>query len=324
MQALHLLLQLLDLLRQMARLGFERLRRLLPIGGVELLEIAGDALLNLHHAPIHLGAGEVPVTIVHRLELAAVDRHAGLREQAHRAAQRDEARAHFADGKAIVFAEVRNRLVVGNEAAGQPHHLHIAASLTLKPPTRLNPVEIAVNVQLQQHRWMIRRPAGYLRLHPPEPKLGKIKCVGEDVDHPNRIVLPDPVFQAFREECVLSAIRPLNEAPHLTLPQIARESYRQNQILQGVFTQPRSGPEELDLSKSRRLYTRTCCKTRWFLSVRLGRVLAICLSRSPVEGVAASTHRLTQRLRWASGCERWWSAAEQLDESPQVLRRCGE
>ena len=82
MEALHLLLQLLDLLFQTARLGFERLRRLLPVGGVELLQIARDALLNLRHAPVHLGAGEVLVAVVHRLELTAVDRDAGLREQA--------------------------------------------------------------------------------------------------------------------------------------------------------------------------------------------------------------------------------------------------
>jgi hypothetical protein len=39
----------------------------------------------------------------------------------------------------------------------------------------------------------------------------------------------------------LPAIRPLNEALHLILPQITRESYRQNHLKQDVFTQP--GPE---------------------------------------------------------------------------------
>jgi hypothetical protein len=86
MKALHLPLQLRDLLFQTARLGFERLERLLPVGGVELLQIAPDALLNLSHAPVHLGAREVLVAVVHRFELAAVNRDAGLREQAHRAA----------------------------------------------------------------------------------------------------------------------------------------------------------------------------------------------------------------------------------------------
>ena len=35
----------------------------------------------LRHAPLHLGAREVLVAVVHGLELAAVNRHAGLREQ---------------------------------------------------------------------------------------------------------------------------------------------------------------------------------------------------------------------------------------------------
>ena len=44
-----------------------------------------------------------------RLELAAVNRDAGLREQAHRAAQCDKMSTNFADGSAIVLAEVGNR-----------------------------------------------------------------------------------------------------------------------------------------------------------------------------------------------------------------------
>ena len=49
--------------------------------------------------------------------------------------------------------------------------------------------------------------------------------------------LADPVFQAFRKQCGLTAIDPLNEAPHPILPQIARESYRGNQNRRCVFTQ---------------------------------------------------------------------------------------
>jgi hypothetical protein len=43
----------------------------------------------------------------------------------------------------------------------------------------LHPVEIAVDVELQQDRRMIRRPAGYLGIDPAEPKLGKIEFVGK-------------------------------------------------------------------------------------------------------------------------------------------------
>jgi hypothetical protein len=80
LETLHLLLQLRDLLFQVARLGFKCLGRLLPVGGVELLQIAPDTLLNLRDAPVHLGAREVLVAIVDRLELAAVNSDTGLRK----------------------------------------------------------------------------------------------------------------------------------------------------------------------------------------------------------------------------------------------------
>jgi hypothetical protein len=54
---------------------------------------------------------EVPVPVVHRLELA-VDRRAGLRQRPHPAALRNEACTSLADGTAIVLAEVGNRLVL--------------------------------------------------------------------------------------------------------------------------------------------------------------------------------------------------------------------
>src|ERR1700738_5738383 len=87
---------------------------------------------------------------------------------------------------------------------------------------------------------MIRRPAGHLGLDTVESKSGKIESVHKDVDHPNRIVLADPVFQAFRKQRALHPIRALNEASHPIPPQIARESYRENQIRRRVFTQPGS------------------------------------------------------------------------------------
>src|SRR5258705_12573900 len=68
-------------------------------------------------------------------------------------------------------------------------------------------------------------------------KLAQIQFFDEDIDHANRIVLADPVFQAFRKQRGLTAIDPLNEAPHPILPQIARESYRGNQSRRCVFTQ---------------------------------------------------------------------------------------
>ena len=77
LEALHLLPELRDLLSQPGDLGRERLGGLLKVGGVELLQVTRDARLDLGPPPRHLGAREVAVAVVHRLELAAVDRHAG-------------------------------------------------------------------------------------------------------------------------------------------------------------------------------------------------------------------------------------------------------
>jgi hypothetical protein len=48
----------------------------MSVSRVELLKIAGHALLDLRPAPLHLRPRDVLVAVVHRLELAAVDRQA--------------------------------------------------------------------------------------------------------------------------------------------------------------------------------------------------------------------------------------------------------
>ena len=149
------LFQLCDLLFEARGLRRARQRRLLPVGAVELVQIARDALLDLRHSPLHLGAREILVPIVDRLELAAIDGDARFAEEAHRAAENNKPAADLADGPAVVLAEIGNCLVIGNKPASEPHHFDIAARLTLKPAARLNPIEIAVDVELQQYRRMI-------------------------------------------------------------------------------------------------------------------------------------------------------------------------
>ena len=61
---------------------------------------------------------------------------------------------------------------------------------------------------------MVRRSSGCLGINPAEPKLRQIKLVNKDIDYANRIVLPDPIFQAFRKKRSLPAIRALNKASH--------------------------------------------------------------------------------------------------------------
>src|SRR5262245_39155558 len=89
---------------------------------------------------------------------------------------------------------------------------------------------------------MIRRPTGCFRIDPAKAKLAQIEFLNKNVDHANGIVLINPVFQALRKQRALSTIRALNEAPHPIPPQIAQESYRENQMNRRVFTPPGSFP----------------------------------------------------------------------------------
>ena len=88
--------------------------------------------------------------------------------------------------------------MIGCKTAQQPQHFEIAAGFSFKPPARLHPVQIAINVELEQDRRMIRRPARRRRIDPFKCHLTQIQPVNKDVDHTNRIVLADPVLHAFR------------------------------------------------------------------------------------------------------------------------------
>src|SRR5450631_4832175 len=79
-QALNLLTQRRNLLVEPGDLGL-RYRFPLAISTVELREIPRYALINLRQPPLHLGSGEVPISRVDGLELAAVDRNARLAAQ---------------------------------------------------------------------------------------------------------------------------------------------------------------------------------------------------------------------------------------------------
>src|SRR5262249_24205862 len=127
-----------------------------------------------HSPPIH-PLLEFLFARVNRLELAAVDRNARFRQQTHLAAQGNELRADLLDGRAVVFAEIGDGFVIRNEPSRQPHHFQIAASLTLQPPARLDPVEIAIDIKLEHRRRMVSRPAGRCRGDAIEPQLAQFQ-----------------------------------------------------------------------------------------------------------------------------------------------------
>src|SRR4029077_15663839 len=83
-------------------------------------------------------------------------------------------------------------------------------------------IEIAVDVELEQGRGMIRGPARYFRHNAFEPELAPINRIDERIAPANRIVLINPFIQAFGQQSRLPTIRPNQEALHRFSPQIAR------------------------------------------------------------------------------------------------------
>ena len=128
-----------------------------------------------------------------------------LREQVELTAEHNElsahiadgqTSAHIADGQTIILAEVGNRFEVRHQSTGQPHQFDVASRLTLKAAARLDAVEVAVEIDLQNGRWAIAGTACRLRVHPVKTQSDQIELANENIDHPDRVVLGHVILQA--------------------------------------------------------------------------------------------------------------------------------
>src|SRR6516162_7776251 len=89
-----------------------RHQRWIAVGAIELGKVACDASFQLLLSGLELMRREILVPVVHRLELAPIDHHQRLAEQADAAAQLDELGAYLADRRTVVPTEVGDRLKV--------------------------------------------------------------------------------------------------------------------------------------------------------------------------------------------------------------------
>jgi hypothetical protein len=221
-ELLHLARELGQLLLQMFRLRHKRLGRLLQIGRVELSEVTRDTLFKLCLAPLDLTLREVLVPRVHRLELRTVDGDARFGQQSESAAEIDEARTDLFDGRTVVLAEIGAGLIVRPEPLEEPDHFQIALCLALQAPARLDAVQVAVDVELQQLRGIIARSSGHLRHGPIKTQFSQVERIDEGIDSSDRVALVDPIIEAIGQQCRLPAIRSFHEPLHRSPPQIAR------------------------------------------------------------------------------------------------------
>jgi hypothetical protein len=127
--------------------------------------------IDLRKTALHLRAGKILIVVVDRFELAPVNRNARARQQAHLSAMR-----HKLDERLTNRGPVRNKL------AGEPHDLNVAPALALKPAARLNPIEITIDVELEQRRRMARGLAGWLLGNSTRLQFDGIELLNKGVD----------------------------------------------------------------------------------------------------------------------------------------------
>jgi transposase len=104
----------------------------------------------------------------------------------------------------------------------------------------LAPCLVGIEACASSHHWSreLKALGHTVRLMPPAYVKPYVKRQKNDATDAEAIC--EAVTRANMRFVALNAIRPLNEALHPILPQIARESYRENQIQRCVFTQPGS------------------------------------------------------------------------------------
>lgn len=178
-------------------------------------KIAIDARLDLFDPLRSLVHRVVAVPVVYRFELAAIDSDNGLGEQAKPPAQHDELVAGCPDRWAVLTPEVGDRLEVGRQPAGQPHQFDIALRLALKTSARLNPVQVAVKVDLEHRRGMVGRSSRACRRCTGKPQRMQVQFVDESRYNPNGVVLRHIVIERCWQQKVLPAVLTFNETAHL-------------------------------------------------------------------------------------------------------------
>ena len=82
---------------------------------------------------------------------------------------------------------------------------------------------------------MVGGPPHVLRSDAAETKLGKIKLIDKQIDHPHRVVFGDIIFQLRRKHRSLAAIDPAYKACHPNPPLWAGKILKQNHFLRKLY-----------------------------------------------------------------------------------------
>src|SRR6516162_1456211 len=105
---------------------------------------------------------KIAVLVVDRLDPRAIHRQQLPAKQVQLATEQHKFTEYSAESVAVIAPEVSDGLEVRLQVPQQPDHLDIAVGLGLQPTARPHPVQVAVDVKLQQIPRRIGRAARHL------------------------------------------------------------------------------------------------------------------------------------------------------------------
>jgi len=105
----------------------------------------------------------------------------------------------------VVGAEIGDGLEVRLQRPQQPHDLDVAVAFGFQPAARPHPVEISVDVELEQIARRVARPAGRLCLDAREARLDEIEAIDDGIDEADGVVGADVVVHRFWQKKKLVA-----------------------------------------------------------------------------------------------------------------------
>ena len=149
---------------------------------------------------------EIAVLVVDRLDPGAIDRQQFPAEQIQLAAKQHKLAEDRAECVAVVAPEVSDRLEVRAQMPQQPDHLDVAVRLGFEPPARPHPVQVAVDVELQEIPGQIAGAAGRLRHHANKACSAEIQPIHKGIDEANGVIWADVLVQRFRQEQSLRSV----------------------------------------------------------------------------------------------------------------------
>ena len=185
-----------------------RLNLIILVGVIQLLEILRHALVTLGHRHGELGFGEVALPAVHGLDPRAVNRDQLTSEQIELPAQHHKFPEYLTKRRPVVAPEIRDRLEVWRQAAQQPDHFEIAPRFDLQAAAGTHPIEVAIDVKLQEVGRSVSRSTGGLRLDATKTSGSQIETIDECVNRPDDVVRPYIVVHRLRQEQKLGPIIP--------------------------------------------------------------------------------------------------------------------